>query len=177
MYNFATIHTRSTYEKGLFVARATKEDSEATARLILTHAARLFAERGYGHVGLEEIAQAASVTRGAVYHHFGSKQGMFEAVAEAAQQKLGQEVVLAAETEPDVWDGFRAGCRAFLTASLAADSRQILLIDAPSVLGWNAWRRQDSAASGAHLSDAITELAGSSRSTPWQAQPHCCQEQ
>lgn len=139
--------------------RASKADSDATARLIVAEARALFAERGYAAVSLEQIAQAAFVTRGAVYHHFGSKKGLFEAVAAAAQEWVAAAVVDAAQGESDDWTGLRAGCRAFLTASLAAESRRILLIDAPAVLGWNSWRAQDAQASGAHLSDAIAELA------------------
>lgn len=139
--------------------RASKEDSEATARLIVIEASALFAERGYAAVGLEQIARASFVTRGAVYHHFGSKKGLFEAVAAAAQERVAAAVIDAAQGESDDWAGLRAGCRSFLTASLAAQSRRILLVDAPAVLGWNSWRAQDAQASGAHLTDAITELA------------------
>lgn len=140
------------------VARASKQDSEETARRILSEAEALFAGRGYAGVGLEEIADAASVTRGAVYHHFGSKKGLFEAVAGRTQQKVADAVVQAAARQPNSWEGLRAGCRAFLTASLSDGARRILLVDAPSVLGWNAWRHQDADASALHLRDALMEL-------------------
>lgn len=139
--------------------RSSKQGSEATGRLILTKAGALFAERGYGGVALEEIADAAKVTRGAVYHHYASKRGLFEAVAAREQERVADAVVRAADVESDPWEGLRAGCQAFLVASLADQSRRILLIDAPAVLGWSSWRRQDAEASGAHLSDAIEELA------------------
>lgn len=142
------------------MARATKQASEATAELILAGASELFAARGYSGVGLEEVAEAAGVTRGAIYHHFRSKRGLFAAVAARQQQRVAEAVVQSADTETDPWEGLRAGCRAILTASLAEESRQILLIDAPAVLGWNSWRQQDAEASGVHLSTAIEELAG-----------------
>ena len=141
------------------MARASREDSEATARLILAQARALFAQRGYAGVSLEEVALASAVTRGAVYHHFASKKGLFEAVATLAQQRVAAAVVVAAESTKDPWEGLSKGCQAFLSASLSDESRQILLIDAPSVLGWNSWRRQDAEASGAHLSETIEELA------------------
>ena len=130
--------------------RATKEQSEITARRILRVAGELFGERGYAAVGLAEVAASAQVTRGAVYHHYGSKQALFAAVAAVAQQRVGQLVSDAADAAGGPWEGLIAGCRAFLDASVAGAHRRILLVDAPAVLGWNTWRAQDAAASG-HL--------------------------
>lgn len=126
--------------------------------MLLSEAGALFAVRGYAGVGLEEIADAALVTRGAVYHHFGSKKALFEAVAERTQQEVADAVVHAAAGQTNPWEGLRAGCRAFLVASLGEGSRRILLVDAPSVLGWNAWRHQDADASALHLTHALTGL-------------------
>jgi AcrR family transcriptional regulator len=145
------------------MARATKEQSELTARRILATATDLFATRGFAAVGLEEVAAAAQVTRGAVYHHYGSKKGLFEAVAAAAQQQVADAVVAAAEGSPDPWIGLLAGCRAFLTASVADGNRRILLVDAPATLGWHTWREQDADASGRHLTEALAELAAAGR--------------
>jgi AcrR family transcriptional regulator len=141
------------------MARATKEQSEITARRIQEVAAGLFAARGYADVRLAEVAQSAQVTRGAVYHHFRDKQHLFEAVAEAAQQRVASAVTAAAEAQHDPWEGLLAGCRAFLTASVSDDHRRILLIDAPAVMGWATWRSQDAAASARHLTEAVTALA------------------
>jgi AcrR family transcriptional regulator len=54
--------------------------SEATRAALLDEATALFAERGYAGTSLEDVASASQVTRGAVYHHFASKQALFEAV-------------------------------------------------------------------------------------------------
>ncbi|MEY2849473.1 MAG: hypothetical protein RI885_2140 [Actinomycetota bacterium] len=139
--------------------RATLIESEATARRILAASRELFADRGYAAVGLEQIAAQAGVTRGAVYHHFASKEGLFGAVAAASQAQVAVEVESAADSESDDWSGLLAGCRAFLGATLDDRSRRILLIDAPAVLGWARWRGQDAAASGRHLEEALTTLA------------------
>lgn len=143
------------------MARATKAQSEQTGRRILTEASALFAEHGYASVSLEDVAAAASVTRGAVYHHFGSKRGLFEAVAASAQQQVATAVIEAADGAPDPWAALVAGCRAFLAASLRDDVRRVLLIDAPATLGWSTWREQDAAASGRLLTEAIDGLATS----------------
>jgi len=141
------------------MAKATKAESEATAERVRSTAAALFAAHGFAVVGLEQVATAANVTRGAVYHHFTNKRELFEAVASRAQQNVADLVVDAAEAEADPWAGLLAGCRAFLTASLSDTHRRILLIDAPSVLGWSAWRQQDANASGRHLEEALRELS------------------
>lgn len=141
------------------MARATKEESEQTARSVLEAAAGLFATRGYASVGLEEVAAAAGVTRGAVYHHYRSKHGVFAAVADRAQQQVAAAVLASTEGADSDWDGLLAGCRAFLVAALDDDVRQVLLVDAPAVLGWSAWRHQDARASGRHLEEALSSLA------------------
>ncbi|MBG0564346.1 TetR/AcrR family transcriptional regulator [Actinoplanes aureus] len=147
------------------MARATKEQSEITARRIREVATGMFAERGYASVGLEEVAAAAQVTRGAVYHHYGNKQTLFEAVAAAAQQRVADAVTAAADAAADPWDGLIAGCRAFLTVSVTDSHRRILLLDAPAVMGWSTWRSQDAAASGHHLTEAIADLAATGHLT------------
>ncbi|GGG20312.1 TetR family transcriptional regulator [Rhodococcoides trifolii] len=118
----------------------------------------MFTRHGFAGVGLEEIAVAAGVTRGAVYHHFVSKKGLFVAVAESTANRVAQAVVDAADDNREPWDAVAAGCRAFLIAILADDARQILLLDAPTTLGWNTWRQQDSDASGRHLEEALESL-------------------
>jgi AcrR family transcriptional regulator len=100
---------------------------------------RLFAERGYAGTPTEEIVLQAGVTRGALYHHFRKKQDLFRAVyAQVEEEVLGQ-VMTVAMAEPEAWDGLLAACSAFVDAGLDPATRRIAL-DAPSVLGWEAWR-------------------------------------
>lgn len=141
------------------MARATKEQSQATAARVLATARRLFTEHGYAAVGLEEVAAQSGVTRGAVYHHFASKRGLFEAVLAQVQRSVADAVDRHADSVADPWDKLEIGCRTFLGASVQDDARRIMLIDAPAVLGWNAWRGQDAANSGRLLEDVLRELA------------------
>ena len=60
----------------------------STKEKLLEQAIRLFAERGYAGVSLEDIAQAAGFTKGAVYSHFGSKEQTFLAALRAAAEEL-----------------------------------------------------------------------------------------
>lgn len=65
--------------------RRTKEQAAETGRQILRAAERLFLDKGYDKVSLEEIAALASVTRGAVHWHFKNKQGLLVALRGDAQ--------------------------------------------------------------------------------------------
>lgn len=70
------------------MARRTKEEAAATRELVLDAAERVFRERGVGHASLAEVADAAGVTRGAIYHHFASKAELFEAMVARAEMPL-----------------------------------------------------------------------------------------
>lgn len=138
--------------------RASREQSEQTAVRVRDCARALLSERGYDGVSLEEVATRAEVTRGAVYHHFASKQGLFVAVLEDVQREVARAVEGAAAGGEDLWDQLVRGCDAFLEASVASGARRVMLVDAPSVLGWDEWRRQDEAASGRLLVDVLAAL-------------------
>ncbi|WP_127794191.1 TetR/AcrR family transcriptional regulator [Agromyces sp. LHK192] len=139
---------------------ATKaEQRERTRAELVRIATGRFAEHGYAGVALEDLVADAGLTRGAVYHHFGSKLGLFRAVVEREQARVAEVVESAADAEADVVEGFLAGCRAFLEASLAPGARRILLVDGPAVLGWDAWREGDADTSVRLLDEGIAELA------------------
>ncbi|MGW7079857.1 TetR/AcrR family transcriptional regulator [Streptomyces sp. NPDC054866] len=135
------------------------EQRAATRQALLAEGRRQFAADGYHHVVLAEVARAAGVTKGAAYHHFDSKAGLFRAVVSEVQQELGERVAAAAERHQDLWEQLRAGCRAFLAAGTDPAVRLILLVDAPTVLGWDEWRALDEESSARHLEEALTALA------------------
>jgi AcrR family transcriptional regulator len=121
--------------------RRTQHDRSTSTRADLVTAGRaLFAARGYQAVPADEIVRAAGVTRGALYHHYGDKQGLFRAVVEELERELTADVAAAFENAPDTLAGMLAALDVFLTACLREDVRQISLTDAPAVLGWATWR-------------------------------------
>ncbi|MEV0650617.1 TetR/AcrR family transcriptional regulator [Phytomonospora sp. NPDC050363] len=134
------------------------EQREQTRRALLTEGRRRFAADGYGAVVFDDVAKAVGVTKGAAYHHFGSKLGLFTAVVRQAQEDLGERVAAAADAVADPWESFLAGCRAFLTAGADPGIRRIVLVDAPVVLGWNEWREIDDSSSARHLGEALCGL-------------------
>ncbi|NIH85788.1 TetR family transcriptional regulator [Amycolatopsis granulosa] len=121
--------------------RRTQEERSQNTRAALVAAAReLFAERGYQAVPADEIVRAAGVTRGALYHHYGDKQGLFRAVFEQVELEVTAEVEAAMTDAPDLATGLLLALKAFLDACERAEVRRISLVDAPAVLGWAAWR-------------------------------------
>jgi AcrR family transcriptional regulator len=88
--------------------------SEATRAVLLEEATALFAERRYAVSSLEDVASASQVTRGAVYHHFASKQALFEAVLDLQEARVTAEVIAAASTA-DPWDAAMLALDTYLT--------------------------------------------------------------
>nr|WP_225956567.1 TetR/AcrR family transcriptional regulator [Amycolatopsis lexingtonensis] len=103
-------------------------------------ARELFAVRGYQAVPADEITRAAGVTRGALYHHYGDKQGLFRAVVEELERELTEEVEAAFDGAADPLTGMLQALGVFLDACLREEVRRISLTDAPAVLGWEVWR-------------------------------------
>jgi AcrR family transcriptional regulator len=124
------------------VRRTQSERSAATQQALLSAARRLWGERGYAEVGTPEIAEAAGVTRGAMYHQFADKTALFLAVLEALEeevmQRLAQDVAAAGPKTPA--DAIYAAADAWLDIAREPEIRQLMLLDAPSVLGWDGFR-------------------------------------
>ena len=92
---------------------------------------------------MEAVCLQANVTRGALYHHFPGKEGLFLAVCEEVARDVAARVAEVALKQSDPRLRLRAGCHAFLRFATDDDVRQILLSDAPSVLGWSRFRELD----------------------------------
>lgn len=119
------------------------ERSRRTTGRLLAEARRLFAEYGFAGVSAEQIVAAAGVTRGALYHHFEGKKGLFRAVLEQAQAEIEQRVNAAVGRAQDPMEMLIAGNDEFLAACLDPGLQRIVLTDAPAVLGWEEWRAID----------------------------------
>jgi AcrR family transcriptional regulator len=116
-----------------------QEYSEATQRALLDSATRLFAKHGFDRTSLDEVAARARVTKGAVYHHFSSKQSLFEAVADEMEQQTLTAILDAAGAHQDAWDGVVAGLETFLDRCLDPAYQRICFRDGPAVMGFEQW--------------------------------------
>ncbi len=112
-------------------------------QLIKEKQLRHFTMYGYANVTLEDIVKEADLTRGALYHHFNNKKGLFLAVFEEVQKEIGEYVEAAAAKNNDSWQQLMNGCQAFLERAVESHNQRILLIDGPAVLGWDTFRKMD----------------------------------
>jgi AcrR family transcriptional regulator len=116
------------------------EQGRATRVHLVAVATRLFAEQGYEDTSIEQVLSAASVSRGALYHHFAGKEALFEATLQLINDRVmaGLQAVIA--DAPTAVAALHAASVAWI--DLAGDPifQRIMLIDAPSVLGWERWR-------------------------------------
>lgn len=123
--------------------RRTQTERNATTRASLLEAGRrLFAAEGYASVSTQAIVDAAGVTRGALYHQFGDKAGLFAEVYEDVERDVVTSITtkIVAAAPADQLAAMRTGARLFLQECSAPDVQRIVLIDAPAVLGWDRWR-------------------------------------
>src|SRR3954462_14091202 len=120
--------------------RTKAAQSEATRARLLSAARSLFADRGYARVGTEEIVREAGVTRGALYHQFADKRDLFAAVFEELEGELIPEAAGRMGGPDDPLEAMKAACRGWLEACSRPEAQQIVLLDAPAVLGYETWR-------------------------------------
>jgi len=119
------------------------ETGQQTAAHLVAIARKHFRTRGYTSTALEDIAKEAGMTRGAVYHHFNGKKGLFLAVFSDAQENIANRIIKVDKSGLPIWERFIACNRVFLEACLDSELQKIVLIDAPAVLGWDEWRKID----------------------------------
>ncbi|GGD78159.1 TetR/AcrR family transcriptional regulator [Paenibacillus nasutitermitis] len=120
-----------------------KAETNETIRKLIEIARTHFTEYGYADAALESIVHEAQLTRGAVYHHFRNKKGLFRIVFESAHQAVAERVEQEASKSGDVWEQLEIGCCAFVAAAVENQNKRIMLIDGPAVLGWEVWRSLD----------------------------------
>lgn len=123
--------------------RRTQAERTATTRARLLEAGReLFAAHGYADVSTQAVVEAAGVTRGALYHQFGDKAGLFAEVYEEVERGLVAAITdrIASAAPADQIEAMRVGARLFLEECSSPAVARIVLIDAPAVLGWARWR-------------------------------------
>src|SRR5262249_25424012 len=114
--------------------------SDATRAALLTEATALFAARGYAGTSLEDVATASQVTRGAVYHHFASKQALFEAVLDEQETTATARVTTAAQAAADPRDAALLALDAFLDQCCDPAYGRLVWVEGPTALGWHRWR-------------------------------------
>ena len=142
------------------------EQGQATRAALIDVATDLFATNGYDATAIPTVLAAAGVSRGALYHHFESKEALFEAVLKSVEAQTMVKVTRAARDAADPLDGLRRGCAAYLAMCRDPVVRQISLIDAPAVVGWERWREIDEQHAFGLVKAAIAAIAADGRVKP-----------
>lgn len=112
----------------------------ATREQLIEVATGLFAERGYEETSIEAVLAAAGVSRGALYHHFGGKDALFEAVLETVENGVTARLTAEIAGAPDAVSAVESAALAWIEMAGDPLIQRIILIDAPSVLGLERWR-------------------------------------
>lgn len=123
----------------LSTPRTQAQRRQGTRAALISAGRELFARDGYESVSSEQLVAAAGVTRGALYHHFDGKKGLFAAVFEQIEEELVGRFDLGELDGAEPLDVLIGAADQFLSISLEADVQRIALLDGPSVLGWEAW--------------------------------------
>jgi AcrR family transcriptional regulator len=119
------------------------ERGRATRAHLIEVATRLFAGHGYDGTSIEAVLADSGVSRGSLYHHFAGKEALFLAVMEEVGARVSQQGEDVMRDAPDPIAALRAGGLAWIRMAGDPVVRQIMLIDAPAVLGWQRWRELD----------------------------------
>ena len=79
-----------------------RKQPELVRRALLDCAARLALEQGLAAVTVQAVCEAAGVTKGAMFHHFVSKQALIDAVVAGLLDKLGEDIdaAMARDSQP-----------------------------------------------------------------------------
>jgi AcrR family transcriptional regulator len=124
--------------------KRTQAQAAGTRALLVQAGRKLFGTFGFTATKATDIAHLAGVTRGALLHHFVDKEGLFAAVLEEVEAEVAGRVLASALKGSDALECLRLGFDAFLAECVEPSITQIMLIDGPSVLGWETWHEIDS---------------------------------
>lgn len=116
-------------------SRPRAEMIEATRAKLIASARQAFARQGYAKTSMDDLTAEAGLTRGALYHHFGDKQGLLAAVVEQIDSEMDARLDRVSDQAGDPWEGFTRRCRAYLEMAQELEIRRIVLQDARAVLG------------------------------------------
>ncbi len=114
--------------------------AETRAKLVAA-AREAFGTVGYADASMDDFTAAAGLTRGALYHHFGGKKGLLEAVIAQIDAEMNARLKAVSERAGDRWQGFVDESVAYIEMALEPEIQRIMLRDGPAVLGdpaqWN----------------------------------------
>lgn len=117
------------------MSRTNEERTTASRSKLIEVGRQLFGEHGFAATSTPMIAEAAGVSRGALYHHFKDKAALFAAVVEAEYERLEAEIDRTTTNMSDPLEALIEGGEGFINAASDPVSRRILFVDGPAIVG------------------------------------------
>ncbi|MDC9604683.1 TetR/AcrR family transcriptional regulator [Xenorhabdus griffiniae] len=116
------------------VRKSRAEMIEETKRKLIATARQQFGTIGYVNTVMDDLTAKAGMTRGALYHHFGDKKGLFLAVLQQIDAEMNARLTEISRQEIDTWTAFTKRCHAYLKMAIEPEIQRIVLCDAPAIL-------------------------------------------
>lgn len=138
-------------------AKTRAESKAQTSEQLVKVARKFFYEYGYAKTSMDGLAEAAGVTRGAIYHNFGGKKGLFEAVVRRIDGEILDALLRLDLQGKSQLEAFITTCITYFDLTMDDEVLTLLFREAPAVLGQRL-RDIDAETSIAPLSEAIAEL-------------------
>jgi AcrR family transcriptional regulator len=119
------------------------EKGRATRERLVDAARDLFGRKGYEATSVAEVLEEAGVAKGALYHHFATKEELFDAVLDRLVEDIAAAAAARARKAGDPVARLKRACAAWLEMALDPAVQRIGLIDAAAVVGWARVREID----------------------------------
>ncbi|RUX06413.1 MAG: TetR/AcrR family transcriptional regulator [Mesorhizobium sp.] len=137
--------------------RPRKEMIAETRAKLITAARQAFGTIGYAEASMDDFTASAGLTRGALYHHFGDKKGLLQAVIAEIDAEMAARVNEVAARAPTRWQHFVDECTTYIEMALEPEIQRIMFRDGPAVLGDPAQWSNANACVGS-MTDHLTAL-------------------
>jgi AcrR family transcriptional regulator len=137
--------------------RPRKEMIASTRAKLIAAARQAFGTVGYAEASMDDFTASAGLTRGALYHHFGDKKGLLEAVIAEIDSEMAARVNEVASRAPTRWQHFVDECTTYIEMALEPEIQRIMFRDGPAVLGDPAQWSNANACVGS-MTDHLTAL-------------------
>ncbi len=129
---------------GMSVKSKRDQLAEETRLALLKAARQHFVAQGYSATSLNDITRSAGVTKGALYHHFSDgKPALFRAVYSEVELELVARISGSLQSDGDVWRLIEKSISSFVDYAAGPDYRQVVVLDGPAVLGFQAMLDMD----------------------------------
>ncbi|MBP2306618.1 TetR/AcrR family transcriptional regulator [Azospirillum melinis] len=116
-------------------AKKRSEMMEETRAKLIASARKAFAEQGFAAASMDDLTAEAGLTRGALYHNFGDKRGLLQAVVDQLDTEMAQRAHDIGARAGTGWDGLLAEGVAYIEMALEPEVQRIVLLDGPAFLG------------------------------------------